>query len=319
MNFRCHSAAYALAVAAIVIALYPGLSQGKTIDKILAIVDDRVITLADYDFFLRGLDGAAMADGVIDERALRQLVEDKLMAIEAGRRGIEVPDGEVEESIEEFKTQNAMSGADFETFLQDDGLDLKQFRAMVRERLLISHLVSMDVDAKVLIADQEVEEYYLIHKGDFLDSPEYVELKAIFLLLREESSITEITDMKRRALRIAAMLRDGADFDHLVDEYSDEPLKSHRGVLGRFPRGALIAKLDEKAFSMKKGEISEPVWVGRGAFILHLIDRTVETYIPLEQVKGRIYDTLFKQKREKIFNDWIKALREKSSVRILLQ
>ena len=113
-----------------------------------------------------------------------------------------------------------------------------------------------------------------------------------------------------------ALLRDGENFERLVDEYSDEPLKSHRGVLGRFARGALITPLDQKAFSMKEREISDPIWVGDGVFILQLISRSDETFKPLHQVKQTIYDTLFKQRREKVFNDWIKALWEKASVRI---
>jgi parvulin-like peptidyl-prolyl isomerase len=122
--------------------------------------------------------------------------------------------------------------------------------------------------------------------------------------------------MKKRALRIVALLRDGDNFERLVDEYSDEPLKSDQGLLGKFTRGALIPPLDRKAFSMKAGEISDPVWVGDGVFILQLTNRTEESYKPLEEVKGRIHDILFRQKREKVFNDWIKALGERSSVRI---
>lgn len=315
MTFRPHFIRCAFAVTVGLFFLLPGVSRGTTVDRILATIDDQVITLADYKLFTGAFQSRQSDDG-IDEKLLRQLIEEKLIAIEAKRRGMEAPDEEVEKTIEEFRSLNDLSTDDLETFLKEDGIDLEKFRTIVKERILISEILGTEVDGKVLIYDQEIEEYYLSHLQEFIESPEHVELKAIFLLLRDGSSLTEITDMKRRALRIVAFLREGDNFDRLVDEYSDEPLKSHGGVLGKFTRGALIDPLDQKAFSMKPGEISDPVWVGDGVFILQLIKRAAETYKPLQEVKPLIHEILFRQKREKAFNDWIKLLWEKSSVKI---
>lgn len=298
-----------------ILLFLPESSSGTTVDRILATVDDHAITLADYRLFVKNVTGKHIEDD-IDEKVLRQFIEEKMMAHEAVKRGITASDGEVESAIEEFRNQNNLSREELETLLKEDSLDLEKFRAMVRERILISRLVSKEVEARVLITDQEIEDFYKSNKRDFLETPAYVDLKAIFMLLKEGYSVTEITDMKRRALKIVAVLRGGADFERLADEYSDEPLKSHKGVLGRFTRGALIPPLDQTAFSMQEGQISDPVWVGDGVFILQLVTRSDETYAPLEKVKSSIYDILFKQKREKIFNEWIKALWEKSSVRI---
>jgi peptidyl-prolyl cis-trans isomerase SurA len=304
-----------IAIAGALLFFFPGISCGVTVDRILATIDDQVITFADYKLFTKDLTDGQSGDG-IDENLLRHLIEEKLIAREAVRRGLEASDSEVEKAIEEFKSLNNLSQDDLEIFLKEDGTDLEKFRTIVRERILISQMLGSEVDAKVLITDPEIEEFYLVHKREFLDSPEYVELNAIFFLLREGSSLTEITDMKRRALRIVALLRDGDNFERLVDEYSDEPLRSHRGVLGKFARGALIAPIDRKAFAMKEGEISDPIWVGDGVFILRLIKRTDETYKPVEEVRAEIYNDLFEQKREKVLNDWIKSLWEKFSVKM---
>ncbi len=309
----CFSAFFA--VVCFLAAVSPGVSFGVTVDRILANIDDQVITLADYKLFAKELT-AGEADDDVDEGLLRQLVEEKLIAREAVRRGMEASDEEVEQAIQEFKSLNGLSQNDLETFLQEDGKDMEKFRAVVRERILISRMLGSEVDAKVLVTDPEIDAFYESHKQEFLDTPETVELKAIFLLLREGATVTEITDMKRRALTIVALLREGDSFERLVDEYSDEPLKSSNGVLGRFTRGALITSLDRKAFSMKEGEISDPVWVGDGVFILKLVKRTEDTYKPVEELKDRIYGDLFKRKREKVLNDWIKSLWEKSSVTI---
>jgi len=315
MTLRTYSLRCQLILMGMVLLFFPHFSQAATVDRILATIDDHVITLADYKIFIKEFLDRQPDDG-IDEKLLRQLIEEKMIALEAGRRGLEALNGEVEATIEDFKSRNNVSGDDFAALLKEDGMDLDKFRTLVKERILISQILSSDVDAKVLITDQEIAEYYQINRAGFLDSLEYVELKAIFLLLREGASVTEITDMKKRALRIVALLRDGENFERLVDEYSDEPLRSHEGVLGKFTRGALIPALDRKAFSMKRGEISDAIWVGDGVFILQLVDRVDESYKPLEEVKESIHDILFRQKREKAFNEWIKTLWERYSVRI---
>jgi parvulin-like peptidyl-prolyl isomerase len=315
MTSRPYHVCYALTLTFVLLLTSLGISRGTTVDRILATIDDQVITYADYILFTKDFISAQSHDSV-DEKLLRQLIEEKLMALEARRKGIEASDGEVEKTIEEFTMTNNLSRDDLESLLKEDGIDLEKFRIIVKDRILISRILENEVDARVLVTDTEIGEFYLSNKKEFLDSPEYVELNAIFLLLRDRSTLTEITDMKRRALRLVALLREGNDFEHLVDEYSDDPLRSNRGALGKFTRGALIPPLDRKAFSMKKGEISDPLWVGDGVFILQLVERTEETYKTVEEVRGTIHGILFKQKREKVFNDWIKALWEKSSVKI---
>ncbi len=67
---------------------------------------------------------------------------------------------------------------------------------------------------------------------------------------------------------------------------------------------------------MKEGEISDPVWVGEGVYILQITSKSGETFKTFDEVKEEIYDTLYRQKRDKAYNEWIKALWEKSSVTI---
>jgi parvulin-like peptidyl-prolyl isomerase len=149
-----------------------------------------------------------------------------------------------------------------------------------------------------------------------VSSPETVEVKAIFLRLREGASVTELTDLKLKSLRIASLLQEGEYFDRLLYEYSDEPLKSNEGVLGQFRRGALVPRLDSVAFALREGETSSPVWVSEGAYILQLVRRNSEQYKTLSEVKEEIRHRLHAQKREKIFNEWRKTLWEKTFVTI---
>lgn len=288
-------------------------TYGVTVDRILATIGEEVITFTDYQQFVKGI-GDIENKNVVDENLLKRLIEEKIILQEAKRKGIEAADTEIDRTVEEFKAQNGLSQEDLEKFLKEEDMSIDRYRKILRDKIMLSKLLNIEVDSKVIIKDKEIEDFYNKNKNDFLITPEKVEINAIFLRLKEGASVTEITDLKRRALKIVALLQGGDNFERLVDEYSDEPLKSQRGILGNFVKGALIPPLDNKAFSMKKEEISEPIWVKEGVYILQLINKSSEGFKTFEEVKGKIHNYLYEQKREKLFNEWIKTLWERSSV-----
>jgi peptidyl-prolyl cis-trans isomerase SurA len=247
---------------------------------------------------------------------LKKMIEEKIILREAKRKGIEVSDAEIDKTIEGAKQQYSLSPDDLEKMLQEEGTTLAAYRTTTRESIMISRLIDNEVDAKVFVGDQEIDEYYRVNQREFVSSPETVEVKAIFLRLREDASVTELTDLKLKSLRVASLLQKGENFDGLLYEYSDEPLKSNEGILGLFTKRALVPPLDSVAFALREGETSSPVWVSEGAYILQLVRRNNEQYKTLVEVKEEIRHRLHTQKREKIFNEWLKTLWEKSFVTI---
>jgi len=290
-------------------------AEGLVVDRVLATVGGEVITFADYRLFAKSMGAPAHVEE-IDQQLLKDMIEERIMLQEAQRKGIFATDPEVESAIEEFRDQNGFSGEELERFLLEEGMSLDAYGKITKERIMVSKLIDGDVDSKVIIGRGEIEEFYLANKNQFLRSPEKIEVKAIFLKLGESASVTEITDLKLKALKIVALLAEGDNFDRLVDEYSDEPLKSHGGVLGQFARGSLVSALDNAAFALREGQTSDPVWVSEGAYILQLSKRFGESFKPVYEVEGEIRDNLRGIKREKLFNEWLKTLWEKTSVTI---
>lgn len=296
---------------------FSNVSVATTVDRVLATVNNDIVTLADYKQFVKiSGDINTISAETIDTMILRQLIEEKIVVHEALRRGLDVSDEEVEEDIEYFIDMNGLTSDELQTILQKDGIDFYDYQKTIRDKILFSKLVDIDVNSKIIIRDQEIEEFYNLYQEKFICGSEKVELKAIFLAQREDASVTEITDLKRRALHIAGLLRDGNSFDQIVYEYSDEPVKSQGGVLGTFERGALIPALNDVAFSLQKNEISNPIWVSEGIYILKLVDKIEKQYKPFEDVKDDIYQQLFDQKRDRMFNEWVKTLWEQASVTI---
>lgn len=185
---------------AIFFLLSTDFSYGLTVDRVLATVGSEVITFGDYRQFVKGISDADNGD-TVDQKLLRKFIEEKIIRQEAKRKGIEASDAEVEKAIEEFKAQNGMSQQDMEQSLNNEGLNMDSYKKLMRDQIISSRLISDEVDAKIFVTDEEIKAYYDANKKDFVSSPEKVEIKAIFIPLREEASVTEITDLKLRSLK----------------------------------------------------------------------------------------------------------------------
>jgi parvulin-like peptidyl-prolyl isomerase len=307
----------ALIMMSLYVVLFADISIAATVDRVLATVNNEIVTLADYKQFAK-ISGEmhTISAETIDTMILRQLIEEKIVVHEALKRGLDVSDEEIEEDIEYFIDMNGLTRDELQLMLRGDGINFYDYQKTVRDKILFSKLVDIDVNSKIIIRDHELQEFYNFYREKFLCGSEKVELKAVFLAQREDASVTEITDLKRRALHIAGLLKDGNSFERIVNEHSDEPVRSQEGVLGTFERGTLIPALNDVAFSLKENEISDPIWVPEGIYILKLVERIEKQYRPFEDVKDEIYQQLFDQKRVRMFNEWVKTLWEQASVTI---
>ncbi len=83
-------------------------------------------------------------------------------------------------------------------------------------------------------------------------------IKASHLLVKTEEEIKEIYDE----------IKDGKSFEQAAAEYSLCPSGANGGDLGFFGKGQMVKPFEDAAFSLKKGELSEPV---KSQFGWHLI------------------------------------------------
>jgi hypothetical protein len=92
--------------------------------------------------------------------------------------------------------------------------------------------------------------------------------------LGKHRGITRTRDeAKQRASQALVRARKGEDFVKLVIEYSDEPGAAERkGDLGHFGRRWAIQPFSDKAFALKKGELSEVVETNFGQHVILRIE-----------------------------------------------
>lgn len=290
-------------------------AETALVGRVLAIVNNEAVTLSDYKRYILKTDTSASAE-TIDDNLLKKLIDERIILIEAKKNGVVATETEISQIIKGFKQTNKLSDEELKKGLAEAGLTVTDYEALLRENLIYQKFIDRELNSKIIVSDKEIADYYKNNSKQFIDSPERMLVKAIFIRFSANTTLTEVTDLKIKSLKIISEIKKGELFEKMVDLYSDEPLKSCEGLLGEFEKGALIAELDQTLSSLKEGEVSAPVWIKEGVYILKMINKTKETYKPLDQAREQIHTTLYQQKREIKFNEWLKLLWEKSTVTI---
>jgi peptidyl-prolyl cis-trans isomerase D len=124
------------------------------------------------------------------------------------------------------------------------------------------------------ITEEEIRNYYLTNKDEKFTHGESANLKYVQFAI--EPTTAESDSVRRELVEIAGMIRSGEDFIQLAAAYSEHPSASSGGDLGWLSQGPGSGQVEEVAFSLKVGEISEPFQMRRDWQILKVTDRKRE-------------------------------------------
>jgi len=120
---------------------------------------------------------------------------------------------------------------------------------------------------KVALTDAEVRDAYDSAPERFA-IPQTVEARHILVKVAPDAAPEAAEKVREQLADVLKQAREGKDFAALAKQYSEDGTREQGGALGTFRREAMIQPFADVAFSLKPGEISEPV---RTRFGWHLI------------------------------------------------
>jgi peptidyl-prolyl cis-trans isomerase D len=124
------------------------------------------------------------------------------------------------------------------------------------------------------ISEEEIRNYYITNKDKEFTHGEAANLK--YARFKIEPAQEEVDSVKAEIEEIREMARKGGDFAELASAYSDHASASRGGDLGWLRKGPQSGELEEVAFSLKVGEVSEPLKSPEGWQILKVTDQKQE-------------------------------------------
>ena len=299
--------------------------QAAVMDRIVAVVNDEVITLSEWesaflpyqermDASYQGPDREkAAADSKL--MLLNRMIDNLLMEQEARKTGITVSNGEVTEAIKDMQKQRKISEDEFIKSLEQEGLTLDSYRKGIRDQLMRIQLIRREIRSRVTVTDEEIGEYYRKHREDY-EGNETVRIKQILFVLPNEADAAGKEKIRADAEAVHKRLINGEPFNELSARYSQGPEAAGGGDIGYIEKGAILHEVDEVAFSMPLNQISNVIESSIGFHIIQVIDRRGGSVKAIDSVREEIREKIEREKMEKKFSEWLDELRKKSHIEI---
>ncbi|MBM4403677.1 MAG: peptidylprolyl isomerase [Candidatus Cloacimonetes bacterium] len=240
-------------------------------------------------------------DRDLDREALDKVIDHYLLLHEAVTHGFDVSDQEYEDFLLEV-IDSFESPGDFEQSLFFGGMNDIQIERLLRNKLLIKKFIDDLCPDTCDVSETELHEFYLAQKEYFTSEPE---VRAAHILIKGNDAAAEL-----KARQVYENIHSPADFHRISNSCSDCPSKARCGDLGYFSRGRLIREIDEVAFNMKIGEISQPFPSHHGFHILMVTDIRPAQCIAYEDIKDTLKARLWHIKKELKLKQFINDLRQ---------
>ncbi len=288
--------------------------RAEVINRIVATVDDEPITLYElrtFSSFAAGQRGSFMTPegmgNLSDRDLLDMLIMNKLVDKEVEAQGLKAKESDIDSYIERIKAQGKMDDEQFKDALAKQGMLMENYRKQVSKDIERALLVNREIGAHVNVTPQDVERYYKAHATDYAQ-PEQVRVRHIFLPLssaaspeEERAVMQQIQDIRKRALA-------GEDFAALADANSRGPGAGQGGDLGYFKKGQMAKEIEDVAFSLKPGEVSQPFRTNAGMHLLKVEEHSQSGQQKLdeaatEEIKRKLYNDALRQRYERWFQE----------------
>jgi len=244
----------------------------------------------------------------ITKAVMDQLVAQRLVVQEGRKRNIAAGDKEVEEQLAEIK-KRFPGEAEFTSALARNGLTLAGLREMISINLTQRKVA--EVVAVASVPDAEVRKQYDTNPALY-DKPAQIKVSHILLRIGEKGA-ESVAAAKVKIIQ--AKLADGAKFEDLAKQYSEDPGSAERGGdLGFVTKGTLVKEFETVAWALKPGQTSGPVRTQYGLHIIRVHETKVAEKGSFEKVKEEIRAQLLGSKREKAFDAWLTEQRKVAKV-----
>jgi hypothetical protein len=177
-------------------AVLPSTAEAELIDRIVAAVNNQVITLSDLRQAVRfneEMGGASRVRKDLGSETLEGLINKRLLLHEARRLSFtEVTEQDVNAEVDKIRTRLGSDQA-FHDFLQRLQMTPEQVGRMLGERLLVERFVEKKVGLFVRVSRDEARKYFDGHPEDFKGKPFSEAFKTIVALLSEQKTGQQIT------------------------------------------------------------------------------------------------------------------------------
>jgi len=166
-----------------------------------------------------------------------------------------------------IETKRKLAAA-YDMGLDEDEEVLLELRRQTEKMLMNKYYEKMIVDK--MVSEEQIRDAFEKQKEEVKASQRLI----AYVGARGSQAKRSKEEAQKMAADVAQKARAGEDFIELAKKYSDDPsVKRNNGDLGYFTWGRMVPEFQEAAFSLQKGEISDPVETSYGFHVIKVEDR----------------------------------------------
>lgn len=234
-----------------------------------------------------------------EQEVLDGMITEKIMQLRAKELNISISDTELENKIKEIKKDY---GEDFASLFSQANINYEVWKEEFKKEILLQKLVEIDVNSRIKISDQDIENYFKKHRGRYKSDSR---VRVSQIVVRDMATA-------QKALR---RLQEGEDFAKVAADVSISPEARRGGDLGFITRLMMPEPLDNTIFQMPVDEISNIVQSSYGFHIFKIMEIQKARDRNLADVREEVVYDLRMQKEEAAYVAWLEDLKKKAVIK----
>ncbi len=276
----------------------PGPSPSPSPAEVLVRVRDKPVTAADVRATQRL--AAFSGETLDDEEALEQAIREELIAQEAARLDVRVPEAAVDERLDDLAA--GVGGEDdLRAALRDGGLTMAELRAGV---------------AAVLLAEALQDARFAGVRAGRVEARRFYDDNAALFTIPAEVDLADLAVRTEAAARdVIGRIEGGQSFESAARQFSVDPeLKAQGGLLGWVRLDSIPDGAREVIAELPEDELSAPVQVGALWHVFKVLGRRPERVRPFSEVAAELIAELTRRERAAALAAWLDEERQRSDV-----
>jgi peptidyl-prolyl cis-trans isomerase SurA len=262
----------------------PRNPDAQTLDAIAAMVNDEPVLASDVEeqlfLFLQRAQVQPDSSQVdtLRRQVLDQLIDEKLVLAEAKKQNLTVSPADVQKQVENAiaDAKQRYGGEDgFREQLARENTTEARLRERYKgdvERQMLEQRVVQKTIPKKPVSQAEAETYFLAHRDKFPKVPPQLHLQVIQIVPSPDSAALKAGKDKIDAIR--KRILGGEKFAKVAAEASDDPgTAKSGGDLGFFRRGQMEPTIEDAAFGLANGKMSQPIRTPYGWHLIEAMER----------------------------------------------
>ena len=253
----------------------------------------------------------------LQDQVIQDLI-DKVLIVKEFRKAKDekevrrIPESYIDNRIADILTEQFDNDrSKFLAYLRGKGVTLREYRSEIEEDIIYHYMQQQQRKSQSVVSPVRIETFYRENKDRFFQED------SVHLRLIQLSRVDDATDasLRAKADELIAKFRAGSKFEELAREYSQDSRRAKGGDWGWQKRSDLKEEFAKPLFDLKAGEITAPVILPEGCFILFAEERKFAGNQAIDEVRDQIERLLVSQMARTSQERWLERLRRNGYVK----